>query len=35
MVLTSKGPGVQASSGYAARAATAWPGISISGMTVM
>ncbi len=35
IVITSKGPGVQASSGYAASAATEWPGISISGTTVM
>ena len=34
MVLTSKGPGVHASSGYAASAALEWPGISISGMMV-
>src|SRR5690606_26377139 len=34
---TLKGPGLspQASSGYAAKAATAWPGISISGITVI
>ena len=32
---TSNGPGVQPSCGYAANAACAWPGISISGITVM
>jgi len=35
VVRTSYGPGEQPSSGYAASAATEWPGISISGTIVM